>query len=346
MLRLFLPILILILSGCDSSRKSVNFSGKTMGTSYNVTVVVTNDQGKVDQIQGAIDATLVDVNAKMSNWDPNSEISKFNRSESTDFLPISEHLYEVMYSAERVHKASLGQLDVTLGPLIELWGFGSKERENETPSAEAIAAALDRVGLSEVIELRDQPELSMKKKYPDTSVYLASLAKGYGIDRVALAIEDLGFSDFMVEIGGDIYVSGENVKSKPWRIGVERPSATEMAIEKIISTSNLGMATSGDYRIYFEKDGVRYSHIIDAQTGVPVTHKTASVTVLAENAMMADAWATALLVLGSEAGMSIAEKEELAVLFIVRDEQDNSGFSLVASSKFEKMQPMEMEKTK
>ena len=328
--------LVLALWSCESDPVVLELSGETMGTTYNITAVDASAELDADAVQARVEETLAMVNAGMSNWDPNSEISKFNAAETTEPVEISPELAKVMGAAAEVHAKSFGQFDVTLGPLIELWGFGARTSESPIPADEAIAAALDVVGQSKVLTLTGE---TLAKAQPRTSVYLAAIAKGYGVDEVAATLQGLGLEDFMVEIGGDLFAAGENPRGEPWRIGIEKPEATDRTVEEIVTFSGLGMATSGDYRNYFEEDGVRYSHIIDAETGRPITHTTASVTVLTENAMMADAWATALLALGQERGLAVADAEGLAVLFIERDPASGDGaFRSVASARFEALQ--------
>lgn len=313
-----------------------------MGTTY--TVVAVDKTGDVDpsQVQDAIDATLTDVNASMSNWDPDSEISRFNQA-GTEAVNISPGLAEVLALANDIHAASEGQFDVTLGPLIDLWGFGERNALSAVPSNAEIAEARASVGQRRLLTLTRNPD-TLQKSRPDVSVYLAAIAKGYAIDRIAAALDDSGLSDFMVEIGGDLVTSGVNPRGTAWRIGIERPDPSSQRVEDVVPLSNLGMATSGDYRNYFEQDGVRYSHIIDATTGRPITHGTASVTVLADSAMAADAWATALLALGSERGLPLAEKNGLAVFFIVSDASIlDIGFSTLASSRFDEILASEEE---
>ncbi|MGX9356165.1 FAD:protein FMN transferase [Roseobacteraceae bacterium S113] len=334
MSRLFLLGCVLALAACKSDPVTLEFSGETMGTTYNVIAVDASGDVEAAAVQAVIDATLRKVNAQMSNWDPNSEISQFNAQETTDSVDISPEMLEVMSAANAVHEASQGQFDVTLGPLIEIWGFGARTSESPVPSDDAIAERLAQVGQMKVLELSSDPA-RLRKLQPKTSVYLAAIAKGYGVDQVATAIAALGMSDYMVEIGGDLVTSGKNPTGAEWTIGIERPDAGAGTIEDVVSISGLGMATSGDYRNYFEEDGVRYSHIIDAVSGRPITHTTASVTVLAPDAMMADAWATALLALGAERGMPIAEEQGLAALFITRDPSaEDPEFTHVASSGF------------
>lgn len=326
------------LTACKPEEVKVELSGETMGTTYNIIAV--DKTGEVDQaeVHAAVEATLKAVNAAMSNWDPNSEISKFNASESTDPIEISPEMYKVMAAANDVHSASLGQFDVTLGPLIEIWGFGARTSESPIPADADIAARLEIVGQTKVLNLSKTP-LTLQKTTTDASVYLAAIAKGYGVDEVAATLGFFGLEDYMVEIGGDLVTSGTNAEGDPWNIGVEKPDAAAGTIEQVVTISGLGMATSGDYRNYFEENGVHYSHIIDAETGRPITHTTASVTVLADNAMLADAWATALLALGAERGMEIAEAQNLGALFIMRDPQAaEKTFITKASSRFTALQ--------
>lgn len=310
--------LVLTLAACKGEPVTIKVSGETMGTTYHITAVDQDGRMTAGLVQKAVDAALADVNAKMSNWDPNSEISKFNARTETTPAEISEDMAYVMRSANQIHLQSEGLFDVTLGPLIELWGFGARTPDSPVPSDEAIAAALEVTGQTKLITLRSSKG-TMTKALPETSIYLAAIAKGYGVDRVAEALQGMGLEDYMVEIGGDLVTAGLNPMGQKWRIGIERPEAGNPSLEQVVGISGLGMATSGDYRNYFEQDGVRYSHIIDGTTGRPITHNTASVTVLAENAMLADGWATALLALGQERGMKISERLGLAVLFITRD---------------------------
>lgn len=336
--RLLLLGLVVALTACRADTAKLEFSGETMGTTYSIVALDRTATLEKDEIKAAIERTLSQVNARMSNWDPDSEVSRFNAVRTTEPVDISPELAKVMEAAGAVHEASLGQFDVTLGPLIELWGFGARTPESPVPSDAAIRAALGSVGQSSVLALTKDPA-TLRKTRPETSVYLAAIAKGYGVDEVAATLKGFGIEDFMVEIGGDLYAAGRNPDGQPWRIGIERPDATDRAVEEVVNLSGLGMATSGDYRNYFEEDGVRYSHIIDAVTGRPVTHKTASVTVLAESAMLADAWATALLALGEERGMEVSKRHDLAVFFIVRgDSSAEDGFSTIATPRFEAAQ--------
>ncbi len=321
----------LALAACKPEANVLRISGYTMGTTFNVVAIDKNRQVNDRDARAKIDAALAVVNQQMSNWDTESEISRFNAQTSVSSVVLSPELMGLMHAAEQVHVASEGRFDTTMGPLIELWGFG-KEGEKQVPSDAQIAKALARSGHKDTLIVGDT---SLRKKQPKTQVYLAAIAKGYGADQVGQALEMLGITDYMVEIGGDLYASGSNPNGQPWQIGIEKPAALSGGLIDVVGISNLGMASSGDYRNYFEQDGERFSHIIDPVTGRPITHKTASTTVLAENGMLADAWATAMLTLGREKGLMIAEAHNLAVLFIERDTSSAElVFKPTASSRF------------
>ena len=173
---------------------------------------------------------------------------------------------------------------------------------------------------------------TLKKSNPESELFLSGIGKGFGVDQIAQALQSLGVKDYLVEIGGDLVTAGRNPEGLPWQIGIETPTMATRDVQSVIPVSNLAVATSGDYRNYFEQDGLRYSHILDSQTGRPVTHSTASATVLAENAMMADAWSTAMLILGREKGLDIAERNGVAVMFLDRDEAGSGSKVLTSQS--------------
>ena len=304
-----------------------------MGTTYHI-VAITNTSLSRNDLKNAIEAELDQVNKHLSNWDEASELSRFNRSKSLKAAKISDKLNRVMVAANEVHEKSGGAFDVTLSPLINLWGFGPRKPETPLPAEEKIKAALQQVGQQTNLDL-DTAAPSIAKLKPGITINLSAIAKGFGVDEVASILKKHQIKDFMVEIGGDLYASGTNPSGKPWRIGIEKPLPDNRSVQQIISLTNVGMATSGDYRNYFEQDDIRYSHIINAKTGYPIKHKTASVTVIENNSMFADAWATALLVLGERAGMKVAEEHELAAYFIFRSPQSgDKKFSTSMSPKF------------
>jgi thiamine biosynthesis lipoprotein len=341
MRNVLLVIPMMFLAGCwfGDDREVLQLSGETMGTTYNVTVI--GSDMDEDALSVAIEETLKSVNASMSNWDPNSEVSLFSASADTTPMQASQEFVTVIAAANTVHETSGGKFDVTLGPLIELWGFGPRTPESAIPSDTEIAAALAQVGQARLLTL-DETALTVAKFDPAVGINLSAIAKGYGVDAVATALQGFGITNYMVEIGGDLVTSGKNDQDQSWRIGIEKPDASAQSVQLIVPVSNYGLATSGDYRNFFEQDGIRYSHILDVTTGRPITHRTTSVTVVAETAMMADAWATAMLVLGRDAGLALAEAEDIAVFFISRDETGAEDAYIVSeSSRFTEIQQAE-----
>ncbi|MEM6492548.1 MAG: FAD:protein FMN transferase, partial [Pseudomonadota bacterium] len=207
-------------------------------------------------------------------------------------------------------------------------GFGAPGVRAQ-PTDAAVGAALARAGHDRVLSVAPG---ALRKRHADAQVYLAGIGKGYGADHIGRALKSLGVRDFMVEIGGDIYAAGRNPDGQPWRIGIETPRALGSGVFETVGVTDLGLASSGDYRNFIDHDGERFTHVIDPATGQPITHATASATVLAENAMLADAWSTAMLTLGSERGLEIADAQGVAVLFIDRD---GDGFTAQRSARFD-----------
>ncbi len=325
---------LLSLTACwpDGSPDSLTISGETMGTIYNVTVVDPPREADAESLGAAIEAALAQVNGQMNNWDPSSDISEISASDSTAPMEIAPELATVLAEAMRIHRLSDGKFDVTLAPLIDLWGFGPKAPGDPIPSDADIAAALDRVGQAQMLQLDGT---TLTKTVPGVSVNLAAIAKGYGVDAIAAGLEAEGATRYLVEIGGDLAARGLNADDQPWSIGIERPDAATRTVEEIVPLSDRGLATSGDYRNYFEEDGVRYSHILDPTTGRPITHRTASVTVIAESAKPAAGLATAMLVLGGEAALQLAAEEDIALMVIDRAEGGEGGFVTSTSPAFD-----------
>ena len=320
-LLLLTPLLISACFWNEYDDQTIRISGETMGTSYSIVAVAAPNDVTEEVILQTVEATLTSVNEKMSNWDKKSEISFLNEASSLIPEIISNDMLEVLVAAEKVHAESRGFFDLTVSPLIDLWGFGPTNPEDQVPSSYEIQQALKLVGQDKML-LVDTNRKTLKKTSDNVTINLSAIAKGYGVDKVAQSLKNLGVERFLIEIGGDLLVSGKNSKGIPWAIGIEQPDSEDRVVKLVLSISDLGMATSGDYRNFFEEDGVRYSHIIDPMTGKPVDHRTASVTVLAETAMMADAWATALLVAGEEEGLKIAEKYQIAALFISKAKEN------------------------
>ncbi|WP_200233130.1 FAD:protein FMN transferase [Thiohalocapsa halophila] len=312
----FAALALLALSGCGPREHTLSLVGTTMGTSWSVQVPHPPERLDQADLYARISAELEAVNERMSTYRASSELSRFNAAESTDWLPVSAELVRLVDTAIAVSTLTDGGFDVTVGPLVNLWGFGPEVKADQLPAQAEIDAALARVGWDLLATRSDPPAL--RKAQPDLYVDLSAIAKGYGVDRMAALLEDAGITDYLVEIGGELRGRGVNAEGEPWRIAIERPEPGRRVVLRVVALTDLGMATSGDYRNFFELDGRRYSHTIDPATGRPVDHQLASVTVLAERCAEADAWATALLVLGPERGMALANDRGLIALFVER----------------------------
>jgi thiamine biosynthesis lipoprotein len=316
---LILLVLALLTASCSndtSQARLKEFDGDAQGTTYHVKVVDLPAALSPETVKSAIEAELDDINRHFSTYTPDSELSRFNQSRDTGWIPASAGLVQVLAEAQRVSKLSGGAYDVTVGPLVNLWGFGPQDNGDRIPAQEEIAAAQARTGYDH-LHLRTSPP-SIRKEIPDMYVDVNSIAQGYSVDRVALRLDSLGIANYLVEVGGELRGKGLNQLNGHWRIGIERPAPGERSVYTIIKIANVGVSTSGDYRDYFERDGQRYSHTIDPHTGRPITHQLASVTVVSENTMRADALSTALMVLGPEDGYHLAEQEGLAAYFIIK----------------------------
>ena len=292
-----------------------------MGTSYNVKLVCDKEatQEGYRRFHAKLQASLDEVNSKMSHYLEDSEISQLNRAAADEPVDISPDTIEVLQTAERISDVTGGAFDVTVAPFVNAWGFGPPGRPSQPTAAEEIQTLLDMTGWRQLV--LDTPAATLTKKNDDLVVDLSAIAKGFGVDRVAEVIESEGFEHFMVEVGGEIRTRGLNDRGEPWRIGIERPLPGASALELIVPLTDLAMATSGDYRNYWEVDGKRISHTIDPRTGYPIDHNVASVSVVHSSCTDADAYATALLVLGPD-GMELAEDLGLAAYFLERGKGD------------------------
>lgn len=298
----------------------LHLSGRTMGTTYSVKYRPVPSAPSMKDLQVEVDALLTGINQTMSTHDPESELSRVNRLRTTDWVPTSASLLAVLKAALEIGAQSEGAFDITVGPLVNLWGFGPEFRRDRIPLEADIVAARARSGLDKLILHNTLPVI--RKHRPDVFLDLSGIAKGYGVDQVAELMTARGIEHYMIEIGGEVRVRGFKERDIPWRIAIEKPLPGERSVQMVLSLSDIALATSGDYRNFFEVSGRRYSHTIDPVTGRPVDHHLVSVTVLADTSMRADAWATAFMVLGPERGMAIAERLGLPVLFIIeRDGQ-------------------------
>lgn len=289
-------------------------TGPTMGTSYTVKIV---SAGLIDgrPVQEIIDRELGRVNELMSTYDSESEVSRFNASRSTAPFLISRETADVVACALEVSDQTMGAFDITLAPIVNAYGFGPAGR-GEFPSDESIDALREHVGYDK-LEL-DPERPSLRKLAPDLQIDLNAIAPGFAVDLIAAALDAAGHADFMIEIGGEVRARGRNADREAWRVGIEKPIEGERSVQRAVALDGVSLATSGDYRDYYEHDGARISHTIDGRTGQPVAHNLASVSVVHESCMWADAYATAIMALGPDDGYILAEILKLPALFILR----------------------------
>ena len=325
--------LLLMLAGCPGQRE-IKFSGKTMGTTYHITIVGSYF-ATAAPLQKAVDAQLEAINASMSTYRPDSEISRFNQMQRINTpVPIGSDFQEVMQLSRKLFEMTHGAWDGTLDPLIDLWGFGRTQRSKDRiPTAEEIQTRLSSVGFQH-IAIHSDGHLS--KRQASVSLDLASVAKGYAVDTVASLIGEKGFKNYLVEIGGEVYAAGVRIDGQPWRIGINKPEAGAAfdQVYRVVNLQNRAFATSGDYRNFFEIEGQRYAHIIDPRTGYPVANNVVSTSVTAGTCALADGLATALMVMGAAAGIELVNRMDgVECLIITRDDHD--GLSDHASRGFQ-----------
>lgn len=304
-----------------------------MGGTFSVKVVTARDElestgfGDLDR---ALRASLDRINRLMSTWDPDSELSRFNRSTSLEPFLVSPETFEVFKWSIDVGILTGGALDVTIGPLVDAWGFGPSGPRNAVPTNEEIARLREAMGPHR-IELNSAAR-TVRKTRPAVRCDLSSVVPGYAADRLSIELSNRGFTDFLVDVGGEVRTRGRNETGAAWQVAIERPEAHGDAIQRLVPISDLAITTAGDYRKYREVDGQRVTHILDPRTGRPLTHRLASVTVIDTLAVRADAFDTALMVLGQDEGMALARKLNLAALFI---ERTGEGFTERATPRFD-----------
>lgn len=305
-------LLLALISGCSKQPQIVSHQGLTMGTSFTVKWV--SSSAAVDEkLPAQIDQLLVEVNNSMSTYQKDSELSRINQMTAGESVMLSEGLAEVLNKALEISHSSAGAFDVTVGPLVNLWGFGPDGRVIRAPAEEEIVQLRQRVGYHYI-------KLSGKQLNRERNVYidLSAIAKGYGVDKVAELLEAAGVTAYLVEVGGELRARGSKPDGSHWKIAIEAPVVGERKVQRIMKVKDVGIATSGDYRNYFEENGVRFSHTIDPSTGKPISHTLASVTVLATDCATADALATAMMVLGPDRAESYAEQQGVEVLLIIK----------------------------
>ena len=325
----FFLALMSLLSGCGNGDSMESFSGPTMGSTYSIKYVRQGDLPAQASVRGDVEKILADVDQQMSTYRSDSDIERFNvlPAHSCQAMPTS--ILELVRVGEQLSEQSEGAFDLTVEPLLNLWGFGPQAREEKVPSAQALAEARQRVGHGHLRIEGDQ-----LCKDAAVEVDFNSIAAGYAVDTIATRLDEAGIHNYLVEVTGELKAAGRKADGSPWRIALEEPRDDRQVAERVIAVDGYGLSTSGDYRNYFQQGGQRFSHTFDARSGAPVSHNLASVTVIHPSALMADGLSTLLLILGPERGWDYAEKHDIGAFFVMRAD---TGFVTRSSHAFQRL---------
>lgn len=321
--RFFIPVLISVVTavsstGCEKNTPEyLQYSGQSMGTSYHVKIVQTKSAANENTLEEGIIDTLARVDHRMSTYRKDSEVSRLNQAAVGEWVAFSADTLEVLNLAQDMSRLTDGSFDATVGTLVNLWGFGSSGFTGAIPSEKKIQQALSQVGYQHI---KMSPDGKQVKKVADIKLDFSAIAKGFAVDQIAEYLNLSGVSDYLVEVGGEIRASGVKIDGSHWKIAIESPVSIVRSVQRVIALSDMALATSGDYRNYFEHNGQRYSHTIDPRTGKPVNHRLVSITVIDELSARADALATALTVMGENKGMEFVQAQGIAAFFIVKQE--------------------------
>ena len=318
---------ILTLNGCESAKTVQKFEGYTQGTTYHMSFWSSKNSIDAIALQKQVDEELQRIDAQLSNYRDDSVIEKFNALNSTEPQMLGDEIITLIQAAKVASEATQGCYDLTIKPLFDLWGFKGESLTQPSPSN--LKTVLSQVGFNQ-IDIIDSTHL--RKKNPTLKIDLSSVGQGYSVSQIAGIFKAQGIDNYLVEIGGELQTFGKKPDNSPWRVALEKPLSTQRSMHKIITmnrTEPMSVTTSGTYHHFFDKDGKRYSHILDAKTGTPITHNTVSVSVFDDDATKAEVWDTALLCLGREAGIELANKEGIAALFI---EQEGDTFTEFSST--------------
>ncbi len=329
--------LCVLLTGCDSSTSPATqksaatvLDGKTMGTYWRVSVIGL-EPAKAEELRHKVQAQLDADDRLLSTWKNDSALMRFNHAATTAPWPVDEAMADIVTLSLRIGAKTAGAMDITVGPLVNLWGFGPDKQPVKTPTAQQIAAAKARTGLQHLTVINRADKQYLQKDIPDLFVDLSTVGEGYAADHLARLMEQEGIARYLVSVGGALVSRGMNGDDKPWRVAIQKPTDRENAVQAIVDINGHGISTSGSYRNYYELDGKRISHVIDPQTGEPINHKLVSVTVIAPTALEADGWDTGLMVLGPKKAQQVAHEQGLAVYMIVKE---GDGFKTWMSPQF------------
>jgi thiamine biosynthesis lipoprotein len=324
-----------VLSGCGNGDSMESFGGPTMGSTYSVTYLCQAGLPAPAQVRGEVEKILAQVDRQMSTYRSDSDIERFNALPANRCQPMPAPILKLVRVAEQLSEQSAGSYDLTVEPLLNLWGFGPQGRAETVPSAQALAEVQQRVGYQHLRIEGDQ-----LCKDAAVEVDFNSIAAGYAVDTIAARLEALGIHNYLAEATGELKAAGKKLDGSPWRIALEEPRDDRQVAQRILAVDGYSVSTSGDYRNYFEQGGKRYSHTFDARTGAPVSHALASVTVIHPSALMADGLSTLLLILGPVRGWDYAEKHDIGAFFVIRADR---GFVIRTNQAFERLSGAETE---
>lgn len=328
-----------VLAGCSQSEQIQKISGPAQGSTFHISYWSTQDVNH-QQLEQKIQLELDRIDLVMSNYRPDSTIEKFNQQPVTEPQTVGAELVNLVEEARKVYTESSGCYDLTVKPLFDLWGF--KADKFNQPTAEQLQQTMQLIGLNKVLTASPT---QLQKQAPNIRVDVSSIAQGYTVDKLADVLRQSGIDNFLVEVGGEMVVQGHKPEQKPWRVAIDKPLPGDQSLQKIIAITQdapMSVMTSGTYRHYFDENGQRYSHVLDARVGAPVKHQTVSTTVLMDNGTQADAWSTAFLCLGSAEGLAVANKLGIKVLFIDQDGEqliEKSSDALSASTSIQMSKP-------
>ncbi len=325
---------LLMLAGCDSQTAKEStalvLEGKTMGTFWRVSLAGV-DNTRQDELRTKIQAQLDGDDRLLSTYKSDSTLSRFNQSRSSSPYPVPEAMSDIVTTSLRIGAKTGGAMDITVGPLVNLWGFGPNKQPVKTPDQAQIEAAKALTGLQHLAVINKSGQQWLQKDLPGLYVDLSTIGEGYAADHLARLMEQNGISRYLVSVGGAVVTRGTNSEDKAWRVAIQKPTDRETAVQAVVDLNGHGISTSGSYRNYYELEGKRLSHVIDPTTGAPIEHKLVSATVIAPTAMEADGWDTGLMVLGMEKAKQVAQKEGLAVYLIAKE---GEGFTTWMSPQF------------
>ncbi|MCG9731125.1 FAD:protein FMN transferase [Shewanella sp. Isolate13] len=303
-----------------------------MGNTYRVIWVGDHkDVEHMIDIRNQVEEHLTEVNKSMSTWDRHSELSLINHSTQTNNIKLSPVLTKVVTEAIRLGELTKGTLDVTVDPLVQLWGFGANSQAPTKPSMDEIKQAMTKVGIGKITINGHQ----LTREHNEVRINLSAIAKGYAVDAIAEVLKKNDINNFLIDIGGEVKVSGTK-RNQPWVVGIEKPAADAASPMVALELTDKAIATSGDYRNYFKQDGQHISHIIDPKTGQPTPHQVVSTTVIHDSCMTADGLATALMIMPIKDSLALAERMTLPVMII---ENHSNELVIHESSAFKQYRP-------